>query len=45
MKHWILLLLSALVFLLSCANSQNITEQEREAIRRSNENYRRMQTH
>jgi hypothetical protein len=35
--------MAALLFLISCASSKSMTPEELEAIRKSNENYRRMQ--
>jgi hypothetical protein len=37
------IIMAALLFLISCASTQNMTPEELEAIRKSNENYRRMQ--
>ena len=42
-KSTIAIIMAALLFLISCANSKNMTPEELEAIRKSNENYRRMQ--
>lgn len=44
MRKLVGLTLAAVVFVLSCAARQSESTEEREAIRRSNENYRRMQT-
>jgi hypothetical protein len=43
-KKLIFLALAGVMLVSSCATTQNMSTEEREAIRRSNENYRRMQT-
>jgi hypothetical protein len=40
-KSTIAVIMAALLFLISCASTQNMTPEEREAIRRSNERYER----
>jgi hypothetical protein len=42
-KSTIAIIMAALLFLISCASSKTMTPEELEAIRKSNENYRRMQ--
>jgi cytochrome c556 len=42
MKSIIAIVMAALLFLISCVSTQNMTEEEREAIRKSNERYERM---
>jgi hypothetical protein len=42
MKSFIAIIIAALLFLISCANTQNTTAGEREAIRRSNAKYEYM---
>jgi hypothetical protein len=41
MKSTIAIILAAWLFLVSCANTQNMTPEELEAIRKSNERYER----
>jgi len=44
MKNWMMLAMAVVLFLLGCAGSPNMSPEQREVIRQSNENYRRMQT-
>jgi protein involved in sex pheromone biosynthesis len=44
MKNWIMLAMAVVVLLSGCAGHRDSSPEQREAIRQSNENYRRMQT-
>jgi hypothetical protein len=41
-KATLAIIMAAVLFLISCASTQNMTPEEREAIRKSNERYERM---
>jgi hypothetical protein len=42
MKSFIAIIIASLLFLISCASTQNMTPEEREAIRKSNAKYEYM---
>jgi hypothetical protein len=44
MKNGIMLAMAVVLLFLGCAGSPEMSPEQREAVRQSNENYRRMQT-